>query len=91
MYVGGWPCVTFGHGIVPKEGDKPDARAHAFFGSYEKVLTALAFLPGFHDEDGVARCGGVLRDADGLIRDLAPLGQTAEIELSGMHAVEMTA
>ena len=90
MYIGGIACVTFGHGIVEDGGHK-DARAHAFFGSYEKVLTATALLPGFYEEDGVALCGGVVRDTDTRIRGLLPLEQTMETRLYDKLSVKTTA
>lgn len=88
MNIGGVTCVTFGHGIVSEQAD---ARSHSFFGSYDKVLASVASLPGFHDEDGVARCGGVLRDASSLICGLVPLEQAETTYLSEKRAVELTA
>ncbi|PVF96238.1 hypothetical protein CPB86DRAFT_787124 [Serendipita vermifera] len=65
MTIGGMTCVTLGHGIVRE--DSQDVRGHAFFGSYEKVLAAVASLPGFYEEDGIVQCSGVIRGEDGLI------------------------
>lgn len=91
MSIGGVTCVTFGHGIVSDKVGEIDVRAHSFFGSYDKVLAALASLPGFHDEDGVAQCGGVLRDANSLICGLVPLEQAETFYLSQKPTVELTA
>ncbi|CCA72300.1 hypothetical protein PIIN_06234 [Serendipita indica DSM 11827] len=66
MIIGGTTCVTMGHGIL--SGD--DVRAHAFFGSYAKVLRAVERLPGFNDAEGIVTCAGVVRDTNGFIKGL---------------------
>lgn len=91
MNIGGVACVTYGHGIVFNEVGETDVRAHSFFGSYDKMLAAVASLPGFRDEDGVAQCGGVLRDANSLICGLVPLEQAETDHLSEKRAMEVMA
>ena len=60
--VGGQLCTTLGHGV--QRGD--DARAHAFFGNYTKVVRSLTRLP--KNEDGHMVSAGVDRDANiGLV------------------------
>lgn len=56
--VGGYWCVTLGHGMV--ERVVGDARGHAFFGDYAEVMGELKRLP--KGKGGVLRCGGVRRD-----------------------------
>lgn len=64
--VGGIWGVTMGHGIIEKEGDEGDVRAHEFFGDYNKVGTALVELG--VKKNGVAIGGGVVRDEEtGLV------------------------
>ncbi|KDQ06762.1 hypothetical protein BOTBODRAFT_181289 [Botryobasidium botryosum FD-172 SS1] len=64
MIEGIW-CVTLGHGLVsPTSRDSElvsDVRAHAFFGDYEQVLSAVAALPGFETVEGMVKTGGVVR------------------------------
>jgi hypothetical protein len=56
--VGGYLATTLGHGVTPA-GDENDARGHAFFGNYRKVLESLKGL-GF--KDGVYESRGVERN-----------------------------
>lgn len=72
--VGGTWCVTLGHGLTT--GD--DVRAHSFLGNYERVLESISMLPGFHNEDGIAKCAGTARSvADGNICGFA--GESAAL------------
>lgn len=56
--VGGHWCVTLGHGKVERVAG--DARGHAFFGDYARVMGELKRLP--KGKGGVLRCGGMRRD-----------------------------
>ncbi|WQF86703.1 Putative VWA-Hint protein, Vwaint [Colletotrichum destructivum] len=63
MNVAGYWGVTLGHGLVAGQ----DARAHAFFGDYSKVMASLRTLG--IERKGVAVGGGVVRDPrTGLVR-----------------------
>lgn len=92
MIVGNNICVTMGHGVLPNPSNKEvDARAHAFFGSYDHVLQAVSALPGFRDADGVVRCAGVKRGADGLVSGLLPVNEIDEQLLPHANLTELTA
>ncbi|OAX83670.1 hypothetical protein ACJ72_01959 [Emergomyces africanus] len=56
VMVEGHVCVSLGHGI--RTGN--DVRAHAFLGSYPRVIRSLASLP--RDVNGVLRCYGMKRN-----------------------------
>ena len=62
IQVGGQLCTTLGHGVLRSA----DARGHAFFGSYVKVLRSLMMLA--KNEDGHLVSAGVERSAsNGLV------------------------
>jgi hypothetical protein len=64
--VGGQLCVTLGHGVQQATEGAPDARAHAFFGSYVEVARSLIQLT--KDTEGRRLSSGVGRDAQtGLV------------------------
>jgi hypothetical protein len=64
--VGGQLCVTLGHGVQQAVEGAPDARAHAFFGSYVEVARSLIQLT--KDTEGRRLSSGVGRDAQtGLV------------------------
>ncbi|EXJ88576.1 hypothetical protein A1O1_05506 [Capronia coronata CBS 617.96] len=55
--VGGQICVTMGHGITRR---LHDARSHAFFGNYRRVMMSLSRLP--KGKYGHLKCGGLQRN-----------------------------
>lgn len=66
IQVGGQLCTTLGHGLRAVDTNNPDARAHAFFGSYVKVIRSLMRLP--KNDDGHLISVGVERDSEtGLV------------------------
>lgn len=74
--IGGQVCVTLGHGLV--NHSKTDARPHAFFGSYDRMVLASLRLP--MDRNQHLRCGGMLRNAKtglacGFVRPLLAGGR----------------
>lgn len=65
--------VTLGHGMVEARG-RDDVRAHAFFGSYDRVLRSLQAL--HPRRNGVVYGGGVRRsEGTGLVTGFKPYRQ----------------
>lgn len=67
--VGGHVVVTLGHGLVAR--GKDDARAHPFFGDYQKVEDSLEMLA--KDRTGTNISTGVVKDVEtGLVCGFIP-------------------
>ncbi|QDS77563.1 hypothetical protein FKW77_001312 [Venturia effusa] len=76
--IGGHLAVTLGHGVVCSPG-KDDARAHPFFGDYERVEGNLETLAG--DTAGIYISIGVVKDAEsGLVCGFVPTSKQGPVQ-----------
>ncbi|TLD27588.1 u-box domain-containing protein [Venturia nashicola] len=78
IQIGGHLAVTLGHGMAGASS-KDDARAHPFFGDYEKVKGNLEMLA--KDRRGTYISVGVVKDMEtGLVCGFIPTRQEVEIQ-----------